>query len=99
MMTPDLALRRALDFFGGHRAMACALGISPDDLTGARVRGKVSGEIAEKIDKMTAGKVRREELRPDLYPRDHHFNRIRAQKINARRNRKTAAFPFVLAQR
>lgn len=68
--------------------MSRALGITPRDLWGARCRGKVSGEIAERIDKLTFRTVRCEELRPDLYPRDHHFNRVRAQKINARRLRK-----------
>lgn len=85
---PSLAaLGRALDFFGNHGAMARALGITPRELLGARQRGRVNGKIAEKIHQLTAGTVRREELRPDLYPRRRHYERVRLKRLNERRQR------------
>ena len=82
------ALGRALDFFGNHESMARALGITTRQLWCARERGRVSGKLAERIHALTCGNVRREELRPDLYPRRHHYNRVRVRRINERRERR-----------
>jgi DNA-binding transcriptional regulator YdaS (Cro superfamily) len=78
--TAIAALHRALDWFGNHGAMAHALRISSRVLQHARYHGRVSREIAERIHKLTAGRVRREELRPDLYPRHRTERKRRATK-------------------
>lgn len=70
---PLVAFGRALDFFGDHRTMARALGITVRELHVARGRGRVNGELAEKIHQVTFGTVRREELRPDLFPRRQQY--------------------------
>jgi len=86
--SPVGPLGRALRFFGSLKAMARALGVTSRDLWGAMDRGKVSGRVAERIDQLTSGMVRCEELRPDLFPRGRHFNRVRVRKRNEPRVRK-----------
>ena len=70
------ALGRALDFFGTHVATARALGITSKELWGARKRGRVSVPLANKIHQATHGAVRREELRPDVFPRRYREARL-----------------------
>ena len=74
------ALGRALDFFGSHAGLARALATTSRKLWQARKRGQVNRAWAEKIHRLTAGTVRMEELRPDLYPRERHFERVRIQR-------------------
>jgi DNA-binding transcriptional regulator YdaS (Cro superfamily) len=88
MSTPLSALNRAFEFFGDPTVMAGALGLTSRELWVARYRNRVSGQLAERIERVTGGTVRREELRPDLYPKGEHFNRIRVRKINERRQRR-----------
>jgi DNA-binding transcriptional regulator YdaS (Cro superfamily) len=82
-----IALGRALEFFGDHKAMARALGIRTRQLWGARDRGRVSGEIAEKIHRLSGGNIRREELRPDLFPRERHYNRVKVRRTREQQQR------------
>lgn len=88
MSTPFSAFCRAFDFFDDPIAMARALGITTRELWVARYHRRVSGQLADRIERVTGGTVRREELRPDLYPKDEHFNRIRVRKIDERRQRR-----------
>lgn len=74
------ALGRALEFFGDHKSMAKALGVTPKALWGARERGQVNAKMANLIHQVTGGNIRREELRPDLFPRRHHHRRVWARR-------------------
>src|SRR5581483_9265052 len=76
----DTAMGRALDFFGGHTAMARALCMTPRELWGARTRGQLSRRATERVHRLTLGTVRREEVRPDLYPRGRHFIRVKVRR-------------------
>jgi hypothetical protein len=71
------AFFRALRYFGGMNAMSAALNVGFYKLTPAMRSGRVSGEIAKKIDILSGGAVRREELRPDLFARRHNSERIK----------------------
>jgi DNA-binding transcriptional regulator YdaS (Cro superfamily) len=81
-----IAMGRAIDFFGNHRAMARALGIRPRELWRARRLGRVPGRLADKIHQLTYGTVRREELRPDLFPTEHHYERIGWRRNSEKRS-------------
>jgi DNA-binding transcriptional regulator YdaS (Cro superfamily) len=81
MNSPFVALSHAVEFFGDHKTMARALGVTSKGLKSARLRGRVSGELAEKIQQLTGGAIKREELRPDLFPRQRHYNRVRLRRL------------------
>lgn len=59
------AIDRAIDAVGGLTAMAAACEVSPAAVS--KWRQKVPAERVVQIEAATAGAVRREELRPDLY--------------------------------
>jgi DNA-binding transcriptional regulator YdaS (Cro superfamily) len=65
------AIGRALDHFGNHNAMARAVGMTRKALWQARMRGRLSINVAERIHRITGGLVRKEELRPDAFPRNY----------------------------
>lgn len=61
-MTP---FEKALQITGGVSAMAKSLGLTPWAVS--KWRHRVPAERCRQIEELTAGQVRREELRPDLF--------------------------------
>lgn len=67
-MATDLQpLQRAIALFHTQTALAHATGYSQHAIWHALKRGQVSAPMAVAIHKATKGKVRKEELRPDLF--------------------------------
>jgi DNA-binding transcriptional regulator YdaS (Cro superfamily) len=62
-------IRAAAAEFGGSEAkLAGACGVTQNAVWAARRAGRVSAELALKIETATGGKVSRTSLRPDLWP-------------------------------
>jgi DNA-binding transcriptional regulator YdaS (Cro superfamily) len=65
-------IETAIGLFGSEEKLAAAIGVSQPAVNKAKHRvaagGKVSGELAAKIDVATSGKISRHVLRPDLWP-------------------------------
>ena len=61
------AIERAIQIVGTLTAFARQVGVSPQVVTHWRKRGIPAERVIE-IERVTAGKVSRHELRPDLYP-------------------------------
>jgi len=60
------ALQFAVDQMGGQAALASALGVKQQHVWNWLSRGRVPAEHCPAIERATAGKVRCEELRPDV---------------------------------
>jgi DNA-binding transcriptional regulator YdaS (Cro superfamily) len=67
MATVGDLLDKAIKIMGTQTKLACALGVSHNAVYWARRRGSVTAEMALGIDRVTARKVSKEELRPDLF--------------------------------
>jgi len=67
MDTPTEALSQACRLIGGVRAMADSLGVTPSAV-GQWINGKrpIPAERCPSIERATGGKVRAEQLRPDV---------------------------------
>lgn len=67
-------LQRAIEICGGQNALAKKIGVKQSTLWHwiERSRKGVPAEYVIKIEKATAGQVKRTELRPDLYPGKSH---------------------------
>lgn len=62
---------RAVDLKGSQQKLAEAIGCSQQQISYLlKEADRISAEMAIKIERATAGQVRREELRPDLYAAD-----------------------------
>jgi DNA-binding transcriptional regulator YdaS (Cro superfamily) len=63
-------LERAIEFIGSQAKLAKVCGVHQTTVWGwlHEMRGWVPGEYAEVIERATDGRVKRDELRPDLYP-------------------------------
>lgn len=61
-------LNRAVQIVGSQAALARMIGKSQGHIAVWKSRGRVPAEVVIPIEIATAGKVTREELRPDLYP-------------------------------
>jgi DNA-binding transcriptional regulator YdaS (Cro superfamily) len=61
-------IRRAVDLAGSQRALADQIGLSQQGISYLlNDAPQVSAEIAIAIHRATSGKVRKEELRPDIF--------------------------------
>lgn len=60
-------LSRAVEIAGSQHKLAEAIGYSQHAVWHALRRGRVSAEMALKIEKVTAGEVSAADLRPDLF--------------------------------
>ena len=68
-MDGQTPLDRALAAFAGkQRQLARAAGVSQSAISQAVSAGRVSAELAVKIEAATNGSVSRGDLRPDLWP-------------------------------
>jgi DNA-binding transcriptional regulator YdaS (Cro superfamily) len=63
----DRALARAIQLAGGQSALARAVGYTQNAIWKAKTCGRVTAELAVKIEKATNGKVRREQLAPKIF--------------------------------
>lgn len=61
------SLHRAIAIFGNQSRLAVAIGYSQHAVWHAVKRRRVSPEMAIAIHKATNGKVRKEQLRPDIF--------------------------------
>lgn len=60
-------LARAVAIFGNQSKLAVAIGYSQHAVWHAFKRGRVSPEMAVAIHKATAGKIKKQHLRPDIF--------------------------------
>jgi DNA-binding transcriptional regulator YdaS (Cro superfamily) len=60
------AIKRAIDYAGGHRALGRLLEVD-HQLIGYWMKSSIPAHRAVQLEKVTNGKVKRHELRPDLY--------------------------------
>ena len=60
------AVRRAIEAAGGPRAVAAALGISPQAVS--KWPDRLPAERVLDLERLAGGAVSRHELRPDIYP-------------------------------
>lgn len=61
------ALDKASNAMGSDAALARAIGMTRQAVSDMRRRGVVSPEAAVAIEKATGGRVKRRDLRPDLF--------------------------------
>jgi DNA-binding transcriptional regulator YdaS (Cro superfamily) len=61
------ALRKAIDQFGSQTQLAAAIGYSQHAVWHAIQRGQVSARMAAAIHKATKGRIRKDQLRPDIF--------------------------------
>lgn len=66
-MDQMVALRRAIDAVGGVAKLAAALGCTSQAVSQWK---RVPAERVIAVERATAGKVSRHQLRPDLYPKE-----------------------------
>lgn len=60
---------RAVEIAGGSETkLAAAAGVSQNAIWAAKKAGRVSAQMAVRIEAATGGKVTRSQLRPDLWP-------------------------------
>lgn len=67
MATQINPLQRAIAVFGNPTRLAAAIGYSQHAVWHAAKRGQVSPKMAVAIHKATRGKVKKQELRPDIF--------------------------------
>lgn len=60
------ALNRAIGIFGTQSALASEIDVIPQTLNNWIARGRVPADYCPDIERATGGKVRCEELRPDV---------------------------------
>ena len=61
------ALDKAISRFGSQAKLARAIGVTPMAVTNWKKRGGVPAEQCGKIEVVTGGKVKRRDLRPDIF--------------------------------
>ena len=66
-MTPAKALDKAVALMGGQSALARALKLKPQAVQQWVAAGRCPAKRAAQIESATWGKVRREQLRPDIF--------------------------------
>jgi len=66
-MTPEQALDKAVGLFGGQSSLARACGVKPQAVQQWVATGKCPAKRAAEIERLTYGKVSREDLRPDVF--------------------------------
>ncbi|WP_366940848.1 Cro/CI family transcriptional regulator [uncultured Halomonas sp.] len=66
-MNPKQALEKACELMGGQSALARACGVTPQAVQIWVATGRCPARRAAEIERATWGKVRCEQLRPDLY--------------------------------
>lgn len=66
-MQKVILIRRAVELFGTQSALAAAIGFSQHAVWHALKRGQVSPRMAVAIHSATKGKIRKEQLRPDIF--------------------------------
>ena len=66
-MTPKQAIEKACDLMGGQSALARACGVTPQAVQHWVAVGRCPAGRAVEVERVTWGKVRCEQLRPDLY--------------------------------
>ena len=66
-MNPKQALEKACELMGGQSALARACGVTPQAVQSWVATGRCPARRAAEIERATWGKVRCEQLRPDLY--------------------------------
>lgn len=67
LMTPDDALEKAVSQLGSMQALADKLGVTKGAVSQWKLDGRrVPAEHCPQIERLTAGEVRCEELRPDV---------------------------------
>lgn len=64
-------IERAIEIHGSQAKLADAIGCSQQQISYMLKADRVSAEMATKIETVTGGKVRRSELRPDLFGSPH----------------------------
>lgn len=69
MTTRDL-LAAAIMRAGSEEKLGKALGYSQHAIWKAKKVGRVSAEMAAKLDQWSGGLISKHDLRPDLYPRE-----------------------------
>lgn len=65
-MTPSEALDRAVELAGSEKKLGQKVGATQNAIWQARQRGRVTAEMAMKIEQALAGAVQARELCPDL---------------------------------
>jgi DNA-binding transcriptional regulator YdaS (Cro superfamily) len=63
----DTPLRRAIALAGSEAKLGALAGVSQNAIWQAKVKGRVSAELAVAIERGLRGRVTRAELRPDLF--------------------------------
>jgi len=66
-MTPEKAIKKAVDLFGGQSSLARACGVKPQAVQQWVASGRCPAKRAAEIERLTLGKVTREDLRPDVF--------------------------------
>lgn len=61
------AIERAVDIFGSQQALADALGVHQTFVSKMVRTGRAPAERCRQIEEVTAGRVNRYELRPDVF--------------------------------
>jgi DNA-binding transcriptional regulator YdaS (Cro superfamily) len=61
-------IEQAASLAGSERKLAAAAGVSQNAIWAAKRKGTVTAELAVAIEAGTAGKITRQQLRPDLFP-------------------------------
>lgn len=64
------AIQKAIEHVGGVSALAGRLGVSYQAVQQWERAGRVPAERALEVERATNGEVTRQQLRPDLYPKD-----------------------------
>ncbi|MBP6188982.1 MAG: helix-turn-helix domain-containing protein [Azonexus sp.] len=59
-------IKTAIDHVGGNSRLAGAVGVTPQAVHNWIVRGRVPADYCPSIEKATSGRVRCEDLRPDV---------------------------------
>lgn len=79
------ALRRAIALAGSEQKLAALAGFSQVAINKAKRRGGVSAEMAVAIERATAGRVARAELRADLFGAETVQDHGRSSRRGARK--------------
>ena len=68
MREPSNPVERAIVLLGSEAKLGRAVGYSQAGINKAKRSGRVSAELAIKIEEATGGQVARHMMRPDLFP-------------------------------